>query len=142
MKDLGLISSVLIIVSTFFPWIETSSLSPTISNKSFNAVTLTGTSTGFGILGIIMGSISFLMFYKEMKWTMLPGYIVIFLSIFFLMEYSLIEGVTSYSGSSYYHSIKYTYSPKIGVFLFLFCGIICSFSGYKFLKLDANFWRS
>jgi hypothetical protein len=142
MRDLGLIASGLIIISVFFPWIETSSISPTVSNTSFNVVTLTGISTGFGFFGIVLGGISFFMFYKEMKWSLLPGYFVIFVGFVFFMEYSLIDGVTSYSGSSYYQSIKYTYTPQIGFFLFLFCGIVCSFSGYKFLKLDVKFWRS
>lgn len=139
MKDLGLIASVLIIISGFLPWIETSTFSPTIGNASFNAVSLTGISTGFGILGIIMGSISFLMFYKEMKWTMLPGYMVVFIGVIFLMEYSQNSAVSSLSTGSYYQVIKYNYTPQFGVYLFLICGLLCSFSGYNFLKINTRF---
>lgn len=140
MKVLGITSSILVILSVFLPWVETSSISFEINDVSFNIKDLYGISTSFGKLGLSLGIISVLMFYYERKLSLLPGYAIVFFGLIYIFE--IIQGgeTSSSSSGNYSSTVSYICEIQIGMYLFIVGGIFCIISGFKFLKLDSKIW--
>ena len=60
MKTLGITFSLLVILSVFFPWVETYSIYSEFNNEPHNVKYVYGFSSILGMLGLILGIISVL----------------------------------------------------------------------------------
>jgi len=134
MKKLGVISSILIIISVFLPWFSSSVSGSGVFNTTVNSQSLTGLTTSYGLLGILLGGVSLFLFIKENKWSFLPGLLSLIDGILFIL-YLNGFGVTSSSSFGEY-SQKYSSSlePQIGVYLLIVGGFLSVIFSLKYFK--------
>lgn len=142
MKNFGILFSIIAIIAVFLPWLETSSVTQQINNDSFNIniIELYGISTSFGKLGIVLGIISVLMFYFEKKFSLLPGYTMVFIGLIYIFEIIQRGETTTSSLGNYASTVSYIYEIKLGMYLFLVSGIFCTICGFKFLTSNSKNW--
>lgn len=140
MRTLGIVSSIIVIISVFLPWIEITSTSTEISIETFNTRYITGFSNTYGVVGLALGIISVFMFYSERKLALIPGYTIVFIGLIYIFEILQRGETTSSSVGNYYSSISYITEIQIGMYLFLISGVFCIISGFKFLKIDSKIW--
>ena len=138
MKVLGIVSSIIVIISVFFPWIEITATSSELSNEFYNTKYIFGFSNSFGKIGLALGIISVFMFYNERKLSLLPGYTIVFIGLIYIFDILQRGETSSNSVGNYYSSVSYISEIQIGMYLFLLSGVFCIISGFKFLKLDSK----
>ena len=116
----ALITSILIIISVFMPWVE-ASCSASFMGQSANFTSgSTGINFADGIFGILIAIIGGIMAYNRIKWTFLAGLLNSLVGIAHIFGWFRSGYSSSYGSASVNASIQ----PQIGLILFVLFSLI------------------
>jgi len=125
-NKLGLLFSIVCMMSTFFPWAESTASVNMGSFGSSSASTgnLSGITLGVGIIGLLMGLGSLYSSFKKLKYTWIIGVLMLIDGIYYLLTMNS-SGVSSSSTyGDYSASVSGSVDPKFGLFLFTISSLL------------------
>ena len=125
-NKLGLVFSLLAIVSVFLPWAKASSSysSGGIGSGSYSTGAISGITLGVGIAGIICALAAAYLSFNRMKQTWIVGAIMLIDSIYYLITMGTAGGKTSTSYGEYSVSASVSVDPQIGLFVFALSSLL------------------
>tara|TARA_B100000780_G_C20777214_1_gene308606 strand:- start:11 stop:451 length:441 start_codon:yes stop_codon:yes gene_type:complete len=124
---MGIICSIVLVVSVFLPWAEaSSSVSSSLGGGSYSTGGISGISLGYGVFGLLLGVGGLIMSFKRLKWTWLLGLIALVNGISYLIAMGNAGSSSSSSIGGYSASAKMSVDPQVGLFLFLACALLLS----------------
>ena len=128
---LGTIAGIVMVISVFLPWVEGSSSSSVMGySSSYSTGGLPGTSTGYGLVAILLGVLGVFFVHKEYKFSIIIGVIAVLDAIALISGWGSFD--TSISGNGF--SAQSGLQPLIGLYLFALASIVYLIATLKYLR--------
>jgi hypothetical protein len=125
-NKLGLVFSLLAIVSVFLPWAKASSSYSAggLGSGSYSTGAISGITLGVGIAGIICALAAAYLSFNRMKQTWIVGAIMLIDSIYYVITMGNAGGKSSASYGEYSASASVSVDPQIGLFVFALSSLL------------------
>tara|TARA_B100000900_G_scaffold412127_1_gene433271 strand:+ start:5727 stop:6146 length:420 start_codon:yes stop_codon:yes gene_type:complete len=126
-NKLGILFSILCVVSVFLPWAEsTASVGSSFGSSSASSGNLSGITLGVGIAGLLLGLGSLYSSFKRLKYTWILGLVMLVDGVYYLltMNASGVSSSSSYGGASV--SVSSSVDPQFGLFIFTISALLLS----------------
>jgi hypothetical protein len=130
---IAIVSSGLVVISIFLPWLEVSSSFSGLGQSFGSSGSISGISISGGMFGVLVSLAGGFMAFKHIKWAFIAGVVNFLNGLGYMIGWFGVGGF-SYSGSAGGVSAKGSIDPQIGLYLFVFSSLIFVIFTLKNLK--------
>ncbi len=130
------------VFSILLPWVQVSGASGTYDiSESFQPLTISGISIGYGIIGLLVALLGGYMAYKEYKWSFIAGIVNVIDGYGYLRGWF---GAGTHDSGNYGDATsRSTVDFKLGLYLFILASLAFIFFTLKYFlsKKKADIWQ-